>query len=753
MDRVAQGLSGGLVVQEMIVTRSGRWSSLVAVLFALIVVAGFTPSARGQAEAESTPEQLLKDFEHFVLIANYDIAGDVGAALMEMNLDPVDFVALVESTGNNRRYERALARAMNVPELEDIAALMDRTYRQGKLDRARDPAEVARNIQLLVGTLRQQQLARERLVAAGEYAMPQLLDAVLQGQDPELRARSVGVMRDLGRQAVMPLVTALPSLDPARQEILVDVLGQIPYRTSLPFLVHLNSETNSAGVREATARAVERLNGSIQARPADLFAALGEGYYDERVELTSFADEDFQLLWNYDSGLGLVMVPIVTEVFHEAMAMDMAQQALALDSSNASTLALWLSANFSREIDSPVEYDNPAYPASLREAMYYAVSAGPQIGQLVLARGLDNSDTPLARLAIASIERTAGSDSLISIDMGTEARSPLLEALRYPDRRVRYEAALALGKSEPNQSFDGADRVVPTLASAVRNAAARTAVVLTGSDREAYDGYRTMLEDRGFTVLPPAPNGLDDIAGPIAEAPAVDVIVVGLSEADARAAIDAAKASQQLSVTPVLALTSPEDHANLDRIYSRDRLVAVRRNSISQDQLDSALEGVIMAGSGGLITDTEAQDYADRSLAVLRDLAVSGNEVLPVDDARASLATALGEKTGPTRMEVAEVLAHIGEPEAQEALMDSAIRTTGDEQLAMLEKVGDSAKRHGNLLPERQVRHLMDLVVSEDRPLATVAAAVVGALELPNYEITPMILNAGRDAAAQAERR
>lgn len=733
-------------------TRSRRCWSLLVLLFALVLVGGLSPTARAQAE-EATDSELLADFEHFMLIANYDLAKAKGVELMDRQLDAVAFVELVESGGNTRRYERALARAMNVVELEDLAALMDRTYRKGKLDRARDPSEVARNIQLLVGTLRQQQLAQERLVAAGEYAMPQLLDAVLQGQNPELRARAMGVMRDLGRQAVLPLVTALPALDSGRQEILVDVLGQIPYRTSLPFLVQLNQTTTSSSVRQATARAVANLNGSLDARPADLFAALGEGYYDERVELTSFADEDYQLLWNYDSGLGLVMVPIITPVFHEAMAMDMASRALALDPTNGATLALWLSANFSREIDSPAEYKNPAYPAAWREAMYYAVSAGPQINQLVLARGLDDSDTPLARRAIAAIEQTAGSDSLISLGLGTEARSPLLEALRYPDRRVRYEAALALGQSEPIASFEGAERVVPTLASAVRNAASRTAVVMTGSDRESYDGYRRLLEQDGFTVLPLAVNGLDDIAAPIAEAPAVDLIVVGMPQAQTRTVIESARAMQKLSVTPILALAGAEDFSELDRVFGRDQLVEVRRNSISQDQLRNAMSTVIAAGSGGLITDAEAQDYAVRSLSVLRDLAVSRNTVLPVDDARASLAMALTEKTGSTRLEVAEVLAHIGRAESQTALMDSAIRASGGEQLALLEKVGDSAKRHGNLLADRQIRRLMDLSVSEDRSLATVAAGVVGALELPNYQIAPMILKATGAASAQADRR
>lgn len=749
----AEHFRPGVCIEETLVARSNGWLTRMTALVALQLAVGLAAPAFAQAEAEQTDAQLLADFEHFMLIANYELAADVGTKLMNGGLSPVEFVELVEQSRNMRRYEQALARAMNVAELEDLAALMDRTYRQGKLDRARDPAEITRNIGLLKGTLRQQQIAHDRLVAAGEYALPQLLDSALQRQDPELRARVVGVMRDLGRQSIIPLVTALPVLDPGRQEIIVDILGQIPYRTSLPFLVELLNSTSSQSLRAALTRAIQRREGNVSARPADLFYALAEGYYDERVELTSFADEDFQLLWKYDPGLGLVMVPVLTEVFHEAMAMHMAERSLGHDGSDRGVLALWLASNFSREIDSPAEYQNPAYPAERRSAMYYAVGAGPMVSQLVLARALETSDTPLARLAIEAIEETAGSDSLISLGGSGQSRSPLLDALRYPDRRVRYEAALALGSSQPGSSFEGAARVVPTLASAVRDASARHAVVLTGGDREEYDRLHALLRGLGYAVLPPADRGLADLAGPITEAPAIDLIITSTSGSATEQLITSIRSNEKLVVTPVLALVSTADEEPLRRQYMRDRLVSTRKNALPDEMLTNAIEQVIQAGSGGLISPGEANAYAARSLAVLRDLAVSGNQVLPVSDATGSLIAALGEKTGPTRLQIAEVLAHINRADAQVALMDAAVRAQGGEQLALLTQVASSAKRYGNKLADRQVRRLIELSGSSDQSLATTAAAVMGALELPNVDLVPLILQHGQSPSATAERR
>ena len=56
-------------------------------------------------------------------------------------------------------------------------------YETGKLERARDPEQIKKNIDLLTGLVRPRLFARERLKAASEYAMPQLLTAFLDRTD------------------------------------------------------------------------------------------------------------------------------------------------------------------------------------------------------------------------------------------------------------------------------------------------------------------------------------------------------------------------------------------------------------------------------------------------------------------------------------------------------------------------------------------------------------------------------------------
>lgn len=696
------------------------------------------PLTGAAKEQQLRRQTMLRDFIHALFIHRTDWAAGLGQQLLNENMTGPEFVDLVEKSGELERFEEAIGRAMRTGDVETTAAALVSLYERGKLERVRNPDEIARNIELLKrGTQRATMLARERLFAAGEYAMPQLLQALLQNQDMHLKAQAQRLLVDMGQHAVIPLCTALAGLDPAQQEMVIDILGLVGYRTALPFLYDVLTGTSSAPVRQACDRAIQRIGPSGETDPALLYQQLGEAYYAERAELTSFPGETHQLLWNFDPGVGLFPTAIRTEVYHEAMAMRVCERSLALrPQGNDDALSLWLAANFNREIQQPAGYDNPAYPKTRRDAMYFAVAAGAGPSQSVLARGLDDRNTQLARRAIAAIEQTAGGNALLW--GGNSARSPLVDALRYPNRRVQYEAALAMGRAQPQQAFPAAERVVPILASAIRDAGVRYAAVVA-TNREIGDSVRRTLERAGYTLMPVSAT-LGELAQPIAEVPGVDLVVVAQSGDAANATIAETRRVPKLAATPVLALVPGPSVIDMSRRYDRDPLVSVRSEGLREDQLAAAAAELVESAVGGPITSEEARQYATRALAVLRDLAVSGNTVFDVGDAALPLIGALGETTGPMRLEIAEVLSRVDQKRAQVALMDAALNAAGEERVALLGKVADSAKRFGNLLEQRQVERVLDLATNGPDQEATAAAALVGSLNLPNTNLVPLIL-------------
>ncbi len=701
----------------------------------LVAPVALTAAAQETRREELRQQELLKDFIHYVRIDRPDLAKSVGDELLAIGMSGPEFVDLVESSGEVDRFTQAAPKGTRSGELESTAASLLYLYERGLLERARLADEIAKNIQLLTTTARGRILARERLLTAGEYAMPQLMDAFLDRADPALQAEVARVIVDLGRQSIIPMVTALPDLDAGAQERVVDVLGLVNYRTSIPFLLDLKSESANPAVKKACDRAVARLGGQADETAASGYAELAEAYYQERSELTSFPGEAIQLIWSFDPGLGLVMTGIDTSVFHEAMAMRLAERSLQLNSANPDAVALWVASNFSRQIDSPENYDNPAYGSDRREAMYYAVAAGADIGQRVLARALDTRDTPLARLAIASIERTAGGDSLWA---GQGPRKPLLEALAYPNRRVQYEAALALASAQPTTGFAGSERVVPILGGAIRDASSRFAVVLT-RDAEEYPRVRTLLESMGYAVAPPAPT-LAHAAVAIADAAAIDLVVALQSADSTREAIEEARGNPKLMATPFLALAQPQDVSDLSAEYSRDVGVFVRNARITDDGFNAAVSQLVEVASGGPISASEAEGYANRSIDALRDLAVAGSVVFDVGDATTPLAGALGATGSTLQLRLADVLSRVDRPKAQISLFDAAMAGAGAQRVALLGKATDSARRYGNRLEERQVGRLLQVARSASGDEATAAAALMGALGLSSNDIVPLLL-------------
>ncbi|MBY0114377.1 MAG: HEAT repeat domain-containing protein [Phycisphaerales bacterium] len=740
------------------IARTIRRSGSILSVAALIAGAGLAlPNAAWAQDAKPAESgvkaasdlDLLKDFVHFTRIARYDVAAQVGAELLGRAIKPQDFVKLVDGSGENQRFDETVGRAMRVGSLEPIAGGLYKLYETGRLAAARDPSEITENIKKLTGTVQGRIRAATRLKAAGEYAMPQLLSALMDRDNPALRSEVQRVLVEIGSQSVIPLATAMVHSEPAQAERLADVLGLIGHRSALPFLADLRTSSTVANVKSAAERAINRIDtGSLNAGVADLYLALAERYYSQSRDVTSFGGEDFQLLWSYNPASGLNMTGIRTAVYHEAMAMRLAERALTIDAGNKQALGLWLASNLRREIQQPQGYENPAYPADRRDATYFAVAAGAGPSQSVLARAIDAKDTMLSRKAIGAIERTAGSGALTAKLGGTTGdRQPLVEALTYPNRRVQYEAALALGASQPAAPFAGSERVVPTLAATIRDASSKFAGILA-RDTEQYQAIRKILEQDGYTVLSRGTT-LTDLDGAISEVPSVDLLVaVDPNPNDVPALITQVRGTTRTAATPLLALTTAESYPDLRRRYDSESSIGVRPLATSPEAIGKAANDLVLAASGGPIDADEAKAYASRSLAVLRDLAVSRNTALPVDEAVLPLIKSLNDSTGATRLAIAEVLSLIGQQRAQVALMDAALNASGSDRIDLIYKVAASAKRFGNQLEDRHVRRVVEMAKGSDPAESTAAAALAGALNLPNADLIQFILG-GRAQAAK----
>ncbi len=727
---------------------SRRFTCVAAAALALTLAAGLPAPAhaqpgQGTQSVDREARQLLDDFAHFVFIRNDELAASYGQALLDLNLTPMEFVAVVEDDPRLRdRFEETTRRALVIDRIEPIAAELRSLYEEGQLERARNPEQIARNIQLLTDNPRARMLARERLSFAGEYAVPQLLQVLMARADQVLESEVQRLLIEMRSRAVMPLAAALGKTDEETQRRIAFIMGQMGLRTALPYLYELlETESLNRDTRRVVERAIDRIHGGPRTAvsAAGLFLDLAESYYREQASLTQFPGESHQLVWEYDPGFGLFPTPVRTEVYHEARAMQLARRALGLGADDQAASALWLAANFSREIDSPAEYENPLYPSDRRGATYYAVASGPSMTARVLDRGLRDRDTPLIRRAIAAMRTTAGAG-------GDWSSNPLTQALSYPDRRVQYDAALAIAEARPSASFRASDRVVPTLAAAIREADERFALVIA-TQLEDQQELATRLRDAGYTVLAPAAN-LASVQSDIAEAPGVDLIVSRLSAGATEQLISDARAESKLRVTPLLGLVAGAPAADLASRYAADEFVGISRAGIDRDAFLEAVDRLTLEATGPAMTSQNAQRYAAEALSALRDLAIAGSDTLDVSVAARPLVSVFQED-GPLTLVIADVLASLDSAEAQRALIEAGFDASGQERVSLMRLVGRSVREHGSMLEQRHIDRLLELAGDQSLPenQAVAVAALVGSLDLQSAGGAELIL---RDAQRES---
>jgi HEAT repeat protein len=319
-------------------------------------------------------------------------------------------------------------------------------------------------IKRLSTTIRGRIAAEQRLKNAGEYAIPYMLDALGDPDRKDEFANITGALPKIGRGAIRPLVASLQMENSAVKGEVVKALGEIGYRQSLGYLKYVAERDGSELVRKLAERAIERIDPSANKIPAtQLLFGLGEAYYNHTESISASAEYDFANIWFWDADAGkLTREEVDKAYFNELMAMRACEWSLKADENTGGAIALWLAAFFKAEGTGVAQ---PAYfGEGHADAMTYATTAGPEYLHEGLERALGDKDAYVSLGLVEALAANAGEKSLL-YRIGTE--QPLVKALSFDDRMVRYSSAIAIGEAGPNAKFVGSKLIIENLAAAI----------------------------------------------------------------------------------------------------------------------------------------------------------------------------------------------------------------------------------------------------------------------------------------------
>jgi CheY-like chemotaxis protein len=715
-----------------------------------------TIPAPAAPEASPQDRQLRNDVDayfHYAWIGRYDLAGQFAQKVTDETTDPAALIPVLEDIAKlhdpNTGYLSQLLLFDNQPELKDATDKLLLKVQAGNVARAQDPALIEETIRDMSAGERAYENHLPYLRRSGELAVPIMIQFLRLPDDQHLPYRGTArrALADMGRVAVNPLLAAMAMKDNDTLLTIIDTLGSLGYDEAGPYLaVVANDSSAPEAVRNAATSALGRLGISpIQAAdPAGMYYQLALRFYYGKADIAQVIDNPGASAatpvrtcnyWNWDADKGLARVEVPAEIFADLMTLRSCEESLRLaPNASAEAVALWLDADNKREADLP---DGAADPVRGDQppAHYFNVSSGAKHLDDALARSLKDRNAAVSLKLTHSLSQIVG-----RVSMDGRLGDPLTEALRFPDKRVRYEAALALARALPSKSFSNQELVVPLLVEAIGAGGGGNLLVL-GPNRDDANALAQTLRSLGYVSAAAASPG--EAVSAAAGLPSVDAIVIarGVSDDDINRMISLVGQAPKLADSVEVALKESNTGSAAALALSNPSFTVT--TEADGDGLKKAIDDARAKAGLGALEQQQADAYAMDATQVLEKLAITQNAVLNASGAETGLLSALDGPKADLVAAVGHVVACLPSNTAQQGLAQRALndQTPAPVRISLFESLAASAKAFGNQLNGPQVVLLQkEAVEIKETGLRSAAAEARGALNLPTDQARDLIL-------------
>ncbi|MCO6453757.1 MAG: hypothetical protein J5I93_00435 [Pirellulaceae bacterium] len=585
--------------------------------------------------------------------------------------------------------KRILAANPGVPELAKLnqefgSAMFMRLRRDGRVqpegqqlaDRVLSAAQQwSQDPTRLAGLVRQlSDASAERRVAAltdlrsaGLAAVNPIL-AVL--RDPARGSEHANLRQalvELGGAFAAPLLAVLESDDAALKSQIIEVLGRLESRAAIPLLIQpaVDGDEDSA-VTEAAQQALRRIVGAMPTRlEARHFL---EHEVRRLLELSAAPDRTGSVeFWQWDAaGNQVVRLRVSAAEAAVVLAARLADDLFQLDSENADYRRLNLLANL--EAAKRLGGLDQALAEGPGTAHAKAAAAGVAAVEDVLHEAIRQRSIGAAIGAAEVLGEIAGPELL-----STSSASPslLLDALRHPNRRLRYAAAMAIMKLNPQQRYAGSSFLVETLGNLASTTGQPRALVihpreefgqsLAGLLREV--GYEADAVQTGHQALLAADRQPDYelvLISPEIDGPAYKEVVQLL------------RRNPRTASLPVGILARPEQLEAARQLADQDPLLRAFPRPHDAATIAFVIGDLLAVSPADRIPQETRQQQAAAALDALLTLARDPQRYGFYDLQRQQPQVEMALHQPALRERAAELLGLLGSPAAQRALVELA---------------------------------------------------------------------------------
>ncbi len=708
--------------------------------------AAATPAAPAANPVDAPENAALKtgveNFWHYAKVARYDLATSEGQRVLDMKPDPQLLLSTFErvAVDHHDNLDASMIRWQGVAAVAPVATGLLNVLHQGHDARRADPAYIKRNVEVLAENERGYTLSIDRLRETGELAVPILIDYL---RDPAKRQYHPAVrraLRDLGLPAVNPLLACTEMKDPSTLMAVVNVLGDLGYDAAVPYLSRLLASTDTpAEVKASVNDAMRKLRiaDPKSVDPAEAYYGLAERFYYDNAAVRVDKKDPVGRVWFWGEQNGLTFTAVPTAIFHDVMAKRAAEYTLRLSNSRDDALSLWLAANYQDEADLPAGQKDPTQPADAPSAHYWGALSGVKYLDQALARANRDRNAPVALRVVQTLQDVTGDNTLRA---GTDL--PLIDAMQFPDRLVRYEAAFALAAALPKTAFAGQERVVPLLAEALSQTGAANVLVLV-QDQAQLNGLVDALKGQGYNVI--GATTPEDAVRLSQDRPAIDAILMPESLSPAtitqmqRLALETPRMERAVRVIVTDTKASPYAVESI----SNPMLSTTQAKLTDPAALKVAIDDARKRGGLLPLDESTSSKYATRAADLLRDIAINRSPVYDVAIAESPMQNALSDARPEIVKDAALVLGVLDGPAVQTALLSKATEEHEPDDLktALFKALATNVRNFGGKLSQNDVDKVQTATASAPNlDVRTAAGEARGALNLPAAQAKTLIV-------------
>jgi CheY-like chemotaxis protein len=419
-----------------------------------------------------TPRALLEAANSLAALDRPDLAKQFLDQLLAAKPDAATLADLARQFGSAALLQMAADKSLN-PQAQRV---VDQIFAAAAAER-HDPARLAAFIkQLSDPSPEVQRDAAAALRDAGAPAVPLLLAALANPAQAQADPLAREVLASIGPGAVPPLVAAIAAPDSAQQAVAIRVLGEVRgQQDAVPYLLVPYLSTKSRPeVRRAAQTALSQLVGALptKANAITMLNREARGYLEHERPLPG--DESANVaIWQWDpAAKTLIVAEYPPDRANAFVAARLAGDLLALEPESAANRRLYLislleSAVYRAGLDNPL-------PTGSSTEYEQAARLGIDAINDALASALASGHVAAAKGAV-QILGDSGDIRLLTRDGANP--SPLVQALRSNDRRLRVAAAEAVMKLKPTVPFAGSSYLTDALADMIGATGHRRAAI------------------------------------------------------------------------------------------------------------------------------------------------------------------------------------------------------------------------------------------------------------------------------------